>query len=305
MADALGRQVGERRLSEPALAGPSASAGTPGAPRTFGADPREPADPGHPQDTYRRRYLDVAEQILRSLALGSLRAGDRLPDERSLARRFQAARSTVREALLALELSGIVEVRRGAGHYLTGVGLPGRAPAASQVDASPRELLEVRRLLEPPAAHLAAASIRRTEVHHLHGLLDEADVLAPLEDERDLDHFVELNLAFHRELARASGNAVLADVVTHLVDAGEHPLWLLVDRIAVRNAEVRHQQVLEHRQILAAVATGNAQQAYQAMAEHLGQLSARIFGLQDGRPTIHRARPERTSFGPAGPPRQG
>jgi DNA-binding FadR family transcriptional regulator len=69
----------------------------------------------------RRRYLDVAEEILRSVALGNLRPGDRLPHERDLARRCEASRTTVREALLALELSGVVEIWPGAGCFMTEV----------------------------------------------------------------------------------------------------------------------------------------------------------------------------------------
>src|ERR1700729_2196655 len=94
---------------------------------------------GHPE---RRRYLGVAEEILRAVALGDLGVGDRLPHERELARRCGVSRSTVREALLALELGGVVEVRPGAGCFLVGTSSSAGSMAALPIDSRPRQLLE-------------------------------------------------------------------------------------------------------------------------------------------------------------------
>ncbi|MCK4176299.1 FadR/GntR family transcriptional regulator [Aciditerrimonas ferrireducens] len=225
----------------------------------------------------RRRYLDVAEQILSGLILDHHRAGDRLPDERTLADRCHAARSTVREALLALELAGIVEVRRGAGHYLTGVGLPGPNPPISSVTAAaPAELLQVRRLLEPEAAALATTAAASSELRHLQGLVERSAALASQDSDADLDDFLQLDLAFHRDLARMSRNLVLAGLVAQLVDAGQHPLWLLAHRVALRHPEARLAQVEEHQLVLDAMVAGRTEAAARSMAEHLGELSARL-----------------------------
>jgi GntR family transcriptional regulator, uxu operon transcriptional repressor len=77
----------------------------------------------------RRRYLDVADHILRAVAAGTITLGDRLPNERELSSVCAVSRSSVREALLALELGGVIEGRPGSGWYLTGVGAPASAPA--------------------------------------------------------------------------------------------------------------------------------------------------------------------------------
>jgi DNA-binding FadR family transcriptional regulator len=224
----------------------------------------------------RRRYLVVAEEMLRGIALGNLCVGDRLPDERTLANQFSASRATVREAILALELAGVIETRRGSGHYLKMVGFARSVQPMSTLDGSPREILEVRRLLEPAAAVLACRHIQPNEVVHLEGLLDEAEALSDESQDKNLDRFVELSLAFHRDLARACGNTVLADIVSGLVDAVAHPLWLLVDRIVARSAKTRHEEVAEHRRILAAVASQRSSDAEESMAEHLGALSNRM-----------------------------
>jgi DNA-binding FadR family transcriptional regulator len=242
----------------------------------------------------RRRYLDVAEEILQAVALGAITVGDRLPNERELAARCQVGRSTVREALLALELSGVIEVRPGSGCYLTGMVLPGAmSPAppldASPLDASPRELLEVRRIVEPPAAQMCARRLGPGELRGLYALVDEAERIGVTETADGFDRFVRLNLAFHRELAQLCGNAILASLTSHLVDAGQHPMWLLVDSLVVRNPATRAAQLKEHRTVLAAIEGHRDEEAARAMATHLGALSARIFGPAPSR--VHRARP--------------
>jgi DNA-binding FadR family transcriptional regulator len=245
---------------------------------------------GTPATKADRRYLGVAEEILRAVAVGNLGVGDRLPDERALAQRCGVSRSTVREALLALELGGIIEVRPGAGCFLLGVGAH-HAPALTlRVDSLPGQMLEVRQLLEPAAARLCAASIRAGDLAGLSRLLDDAERESERSSSESLDRLVALNLAFHRDLSRACGNEVLAETVGQLVDAAKHPLWALVDSIDVRNAESRRMQVAEHRAVLAAVAGGRQQEAAEHMAAHLGAISNRIFGSGIVRSKVARTR---------------
>jgi DNA-binding FadR family transcriptional regulator len=241
----------------------------------------------------RRRYLDVADEILRSVAVGAILAGQRLPNERELAQRCGVSRATVRDALLALELSGVVEVRAGSGCYLTGTDLRSQLSAVPAADVAPQQLLEVRQMVEPPAAKLSAERARRAEVEHLRGILAAAEEFPEDASESELDEFVSLNLAFHRDLARSSGNVIVADVVRHLVDAADHPLWLVVDRIAVRDPAARRQQVTEHRAVLDAVACGDPERAAGAMAGHLGAVSTRIFSPQGRSLTVLAARRQR------------
>lgn len=242
----------------------------------------------------RRRYLEVAEEVLKSVAMGDLAVGDRLPDERTLAQRCGVSRSTVREALLVLEVGGVIEIRRGAGCYLVGNGIRSETRVSLPMDSLPRQLLEVRQLLEPSVAHLCALRITRRDLASLRGLLEEAhnETLQPSPDYAD--RFLRMGLAFHRELSHACKNAVLTTVVDQLVDVDRHPLWLLVDSIQVRDPAICTLQVEEHRQILDEIAAGNADAAAEAMAVHLGALSARIFGSGKTRPKVSRTR--RTPF---------
>lgn len=226
----------------------------------------------------RRRYLDVAEHILWAVAAGTITRGDRLPNERELATQCGVSRSSVREALLALELGGVIEGRPGSGWYLTGVGVPAVVPVTSPFDSSPRDLLEVRRIIEPPAVHACAWRIGPQDVRRLAALIDDAERMSAEPPSDGLTPFVRLNLAFHRELAQLCGNAILASITSHLVDTNEHPLWLLVDSIVVRSPATRAAQVREHRAILAAIAEHRGEDAAKAMTAHLGALTKRIFG---------------------------
>src|SRR5512134_3616174 len=115
-----------------------------------------------PQRLYRR----IAEQIARLIRRGEYRAGERLPPERDLARQLKVSRPSVREALIALEVEGYVEVRVGSGVYVTHRRPPVRRPESLTRDSGPFELITARRLLESECAALAAklanpAQIRR------------------------------------------------------------------------------------------------------------------------------------------------
>ena len=230
------------------------------------------------QSGERRRYLDVAEEVLRAVAVGTIEAGDRLPNERELAERCEVSRATVREAMLALELGGVVEVRPGSGAYLTGLGVPSANSVVPPVDSSPRELLHARQIIEPAVVQLCSLRIRTADVERLERLIDEAQAESDSAQPGRLDRFVALSLAFHRELAACCGNSVLAGLTSHLVNATEHPLWALVDGIVVRNPKTRTCQLEEHMAILQAIARGHSAAAAAAMTAHLGALGSRLFG---------------------------
>ena len=247
------------------------------------------------QSGERRRYLDVAEEVLRAVAVGTIGAGDRLPNERELAERCEVSRATVREAMLALELGGVVEVRPGSGTYLTGLGVPSANLVAPPVDSSPRELLHARQIIEPAVVHLCSLRIRPADVERLERLVDEAQAESESGVPGRLDQFVALSLAFHRELAACCGNSVLAGLTSHLVNAAEHPLWALVDGIVVRNPETRTCQLEEHRAILRAIARGHGAAAVAAMTTHLGAVGNRLFGPDGTPPKVSRARRRRSA----------
>jgi DNA-binding FadR family transcriptional regulator len=252
----------------------------------------EMSEPGSSSE--RRRYLVVAEEVLKAVAVGNLTVGDRLPNERALAEQFGVSRSTVREALFALELGGVIQVRPGSGYFLTGAGIQteSQPPLAG---TSPRHLVEVRGLLEPAVARHCAQEISRADVERLSALVDDAERAGLGSSQDSIDRYLALNFDFHLELAQTCGNPLLAGLIGQLLGTGKHPLWLLMNGIVVRDPAIRTQQVAEHRAILWAIADGRGEEAGEAMAAHLGALSARVFGSGTGRLRVTRSRRRRSA----------
>lgn len=222
-----------------------------------------------------RRYLALAQELLSSIIQGHYEQGGRLPSDREIAARSGVSRPTAREAFLALELIGAIEVRHGDGVYVRGPHARVGGVQGSPLDAPPRELIETRSLLEPVVAGLAA---RRIHTEHLRAISRDLDEAAELVGEpAQLPRFVFLGLRFHADLAPECGNGMLADIVRQLVDVEQHPLWVLVNQQAMSSQQARESQIVEHREVVEAIAAGDPKQAERAMGSHLNLLHEAIF----------------------------
>jgi DNA-binding FadR family transcriptional regulator len=227
------------------------------------------------QSKGRRLYLGVAQDLLTAMAAGEYVPGVRMPGDRELATRLDVSRATVREAILALELIGAVEVRHGDGTYVRGPHSGVTGIEGSALDVAPRELIETRRSLEPVVASLAAIRIDSDLLRRLQRDLDEATEIVA--EPARLPRFMALGLRFHAELAQGCGNSLLASIVGQLVDAETHPLWLLVNQHAVSSLSAREGQLREHQEVLAGIASGDEVRAGSAMSTHLDSVDAVIF----------------------------
>ena len=226
-----------------------------------------------------RRYLAVADGILAAVGAGQLSPGDRLPNERELARICDTSRTTVRDALLALELFGVVEVRPGSGCFISNLASPRRKTSSVMMDAVPRELLEARLHVEPQVARICAGNVSAAELRRLRALIDACEAEGERAADADLGTFLAMSHDFHSQMARSCGNSILADLTSQLVDVTAHPLWQLVNAMHVRDPGNRAGQIAEHRAILDAVASGDGDGAATAMHDHLAHLEQNIFGV--------------------------
>jgi GntR family transcriptional repressor for pyruvate dehydrogenase complex len=158
------------------------------------------------------------EAILRikeMIVSGQLKPGDRLPPEKELSEELGLSRNSLREAVKALELVRVLDVRRGDGTYVTSLTPSLLLDAMSFLvdvhqDASVLELLEVRRILEPAAAALAATRVTPEDIEHLRELLDRVDETTPVDD------LVAQDIVFHRTVSALSGNAYLTQLLDTL-----------------------------------------------------------------------------------------
>lgn len=208
-----------------------------------------------------RLYQRVAEQLAEVIASGEYPVGSRLPAERKLAERFNVSRPTVREAIIALELAGCVEVKGGSGVYVTS-GRSG-ALAGTEMDIGAFEIFEARLLFESEVAAIAARTITDSELADLRAALNS--MIAENEQEQVSENADEI---FHLLIAKATHNEAIVSVCKHL--------WALRNRSVVsasilakaRRAGTRP-RIDEHARILEALELRNSAAAREAMRDHL------------------------------------
>jgi DNA-binding FadR family transcriptional regulator len=203
----------------------------------------------------RQRYEQVADRIAADISAGRLAPGERLPSERDLARRLEVGRASVREAIAALQVAGMIETRPGSGSFVIA------ADRTREVhDSSPSDLLEARALLEPAVARLAAERGRPDpEIERLLAEMEHADRAA----------WNDCDRRFHRRIAELTGNPVLLELADRIAAVMDEPLWqrLRDDSIAVPGRATIH--LAEHRMIYEAIAEGDGDAAELYAAQHL------------------------------------
>ncbi|MGI5128197.1 FadR/GntR family transcriptional regulator [Pseudonocardia sp. CA-107938] len=158
---------------------------------------------------------EAIEKLKAMIMSGELRPGDRLPREADLAARLGLSRSSLREAVKALSLIHVLDVRQGDGTYVTSLDPDLLLDTISFVidfhrDDTVLHFLEVRRILEPAATALAAVAMTDEEIDGLRA------VLAELPPDPDVEALVANDLEFHRRIAAGSGNPVLCSLIDGL-----------------------------------------------------------------------------------------
>ena len=153
-------------------------------------------------------YQQVAESIATAIAKGRYAPGSRLPAERDLAEEFKVSRPTIREAMIALEIRGLVGAKKGSGIYVTAT--PPDLTSTPELDVGAFELIEARTLFEGEAAALAATAIDAQQLDELRKLLVE------MEQAGETSAALDADKQFHLAIAKASGNSVVVSVVEML-----------------------------------------------------------------------------------------
>ena len=220
-----------------------------------------------------RIYEEIVRQIKELIATGRLKLGDQLPPERELSETFQVSRASVREAIRALELMGLVETRPGDGTYICAPKMEAiiEPLATSLLHQKDRlvELLEVREILEPQMAHLAAKRATPEDIDKLEAILKEQEAQIALGETG-----MEADTAFHRALAEASKNGVLLRLVDGIVDL------LAESRERALQVGDRPRTSLDmHREVLKAIKDGDARRSGRAMRRHIKVVRNYILGL--------------------------
>lgn len=215
-----------------------------------------------------RLYQRVAEQLAEVIASGEYPVGSRLPAERKLAERFNVSRPTVREAIIALELAGCVEVKGGSGVYVTSGSSSSLAVAEQGVGAF--EILEARLIFESETAAIAARTITDPELADLRAALNS--MIAENQQEEVSENADEI---FHVLIAKATHNEAIISVCKHLWTLRNNSNDSATILKKVRKAGLRP-RIDEHARIFEALAARDSNGAREAMRDHLRGVAAQL-----------------------------
>ncbi len=210
----------------------------------------------------KKLYRQIADSIAAEIEGGRYRPGDRLPTERELALQYGVSRPTLREALIALEILGMIEAKHGHGILVT--ENKGKSVPITDSEIGAFELIEARRLFEGEVAAMAATLVHDDQIEELEKLLGQMDDKDPVKAEK-------ADREFHLQIANITGNGAMVACIENLWD------WRyrspLAKNILARAADLgMKQRINEHTGILDALRNRSSQAARQAMHEHMDRV---------------------------------
>jgi len=224
---------------------------------------RQKAETVRAPETEERLYVRASREIREYLRASGIGEGARLPSETELSRILGVSRATVREAIVALEVSGVLAVRRNVGAVVLNLDSELQVQAISS-EAGPFEQVQVRMLLEPEAARLAA--INRTPEQC--ELMENAIKMMVDENQAGFES-EEGDMQFHLQIAKASNNSLLSSHIESLWEMRQQgKLWPQIQR-SVDITTMRTRAVFQHMLILEAIRSQNPDAAKQKMTAHL------------------------------------
>lgn len=219
-----------------------------------------------------RIYEEIVRQVKAMISEGKLKGGDRLPPERDLAEKFVVSRTSVREALRALESLGLVEIRPGEGTFVREVSIEALVEPLALLMVSQREaigeLFEARRLLEPSLAALAAVRATPEEIQEMERILEEQ-----AKEVAGGRTGLAQDAQFHAAIGAAAHNRAITRIAHGIMDL------LTQSREDSLNTPGRPTRSHEdHRRVVAAIARRDPDGARSAMLDHIGAVETLVLG---------------------------
>lgn len=218
----------------------------------------------------KRLYRQIAEQLRSLISQGEFAAGTRLPAERDLAKQLGVSRPSVREALIAMEVEGWVEVRTGSGIYVLDRSKRVKGQPLAPTEWGPLELIRARRVVEGEIASMVATLAKHKDIEAMRKAIDamKSDAqrgVLPLEGDR----------AFHTAIVEACGNVVLIETVQSFWDSRRGPLF---KRLVGYFETMKSWQsaIDEHEAIFAAICAHDGDAARAAMHAHMDKSHSRF-----------------------------
>lgn len=220
----------------------------------------------------------TSERIIKLIIENDWRAGDKLPNEYELAEKLNVGRSTIREAIKALVSRNVLEIRRGAGTYISDkCGIADDPLGLTFVKDKYKlalDLLEVRFMIEPSIASIAAGKATEEEIRQMYVLCDEIDSLII-----NNEPYTEKDIEFHTAIAKSSKNLVVGNLIPIINSS----IALFID---ITNQKLRRETMETHREIVNAIKKRDSNGARDAMFLHLVYNRRNIHGVIEGEKNI-------------------
>lgn len=236
-----------------------------------------------PQPRYQKRSSIIAEEIVRRIRGKEVSAGTKLPSERVIAEQLEVSRPSVREAISALQIVGILESRPGDGTYVCEriefEDLSRKAVRVLENNDSPLELLHARKALEIGAARLVIKVASPSQIEPIHDAWKQKYEAGM---KGNYDGYLERAFEFHMAIARATGNSLIERMTENLLQATQQPLWLNMRRTYYIADDRRIKEMLDvHDRIIKAIMRRETEQAILAIEAHFDILIQRTYNLND------------------------
>ncbi|MGN9135285.1 FadR/GntR family transcriptional regulator [Clostridium sp. HCP1S3_B4] len=207
-------------------------------------------------------YKIIMKQIKDIVKSGELKRGDKLPSERELALRLNVSRTSVREAIKALETLGLVESKHGGGNYIKNdfedILLEPLSIAFMLLGSNDSEILELRKVIEPEVASMAAKNITENEIKELENIIEK------LSKTTDSKICASLDKEFHYVIAKASKNHLLSTIVFSVSSLIEE----YIDESKMYEID-REKVINDHKIILEAIISHDSKKAFIESKNHL------------------------------------
>lgn len=226
----------------------------------------------------KKQYQEIGRDIRQQIQAGHYPIGSRLPPERNIADTYGVSRTIIREALLMLELEGVVDIRQGSGVYVTRI--PGIESPIDDgegfSDIGPFELLQARQLIESNIAAFAAKMATKNDIENLRRALEQEqrDIMTKTHNGFGDQHFHEL-------IAAATQNEMLLETVKTVWQRQiSSPLWQQLSG-QIETPALRLRWLGDHQTILAALRRRDVMGCYQLMWQHMENVKNTLMELSD------------------------
>lgn len=227
----------------------------------------------------KKLHVQIYNQILSEIQSGSFQIGDKLPSERELCTQFGVSRATIRQALSALELTGIIYSRQGEGVFVksTQIAVENSQSQTLLETVSPEDILDARMNIEPLIVKFAALRATAEDIENLSATIKQ------MEEETKAGVYVpETDEKLHNEIARASHNDLFINFMSSISNAmRQQEMWKFIRDRTVTRPDYREVNFNEHKSLIKAIEEHNVEEAVKLMTEHMQNLYERYWKEMD------------------------